>query len=343
MRLPRLLVRLFICLLGVWCVCACVPLRAPLGILSQPPVMADGFFMTRDGIRLPMREWNATGAYKNHPRAVILALHGMDDYSHAFAIPAPLWARAGITTLAYDQRGFGAGPDPGSWAGADVMRRDLCDFVAVAKARFPGVPLFVLGESMGGAVVLTALAKDKGTDADFPAQIDGAILVAPAVWARADMPLSYRVSLFVVAHLFPGMILSNSAASRVVTIIPSDNIAMLRELARDPLVLKKTRADTLSGLVNLMDQARTAAARVKAPPPILLLYGARDQVIPAASTQAAIADLQTAVDGQLSIHHYPNGYHMLLRDLDAHTVQTDVAAWVLDHAGLAKPGDQAHK
>lgn len=288
--------------------------------------------MTRDGVRLPMREWDAAGKYKDHPRAVILALHGMGDYSHAFAMPAPHWAEAGITTLAYDQRGFGAGPDPGSWAGADVMRRDLCDFVAAARARFPGVPLFVLGESMGGAVALTALAEDAGTDADFSATIDGVILVAPAVWSRSDMPLSYRVGLFLVAHLFPGMVLSNSAASHIVTIVPSDNVAMLRALGRDPLVQKETRAGALYGLVNLMDQARTAPARVKTSPPILLLYGAHDQIIPAGSTEAVIAGLRQAVDGKLSVHHYPDGYHMLLRDLDARTVQRDTAHWVLAHA-----------
>src|SRR5262249_47536372 len=43
-------------------------------------------------------------------RAVILALHGFNDYSHAFAMPGPLWAEQGIATYAYDQRGFGGTP-----------------------------------------------------------------------------------------------------------------------------------------------------------------------------------------------------------------------------------------
>ena len=49
--------------------------------------------------------------------------------------------------------------NPGLWAGADAMRADLDDAVAAARARYPGVPVFALGESMGGAVVLTALAR----------------------------------------------------------------------------------------------------------------------------------------------------------------------------------------
>jgi alpha-beta hydrolase superfamily lysophospholipase len=153
------------------------------------------------------------------------------------------------------------------------------------------------------------------------------------------MPLSYRVALFVAAHLMPGLVLSNSAASHVVTIIPSDNIAMLRAMGRDPLVQKKTRADMVFGLTNLMDEARAAPARITAAPPILLLYGAKDQVIPAAPTKAVIAMLGPRV----TVRHYENGYHMLLRDLDRALPQGDIAAWILrsdGSAGRAEPGRQ---
>ena len=122
-----------------------------------------------------------------------------------------------------------------------------------AKARYPGVPVFALGESMGGAVLLSALA-----DAGCRRRWTAPFWWRPPSGRARDMPLSYRVALFLAAHLTPGLILSNSAASHVVTIVPSDNIAMLRALGRDPLFQKQTRADALYGLVNLMDEARAA-------------------------------------------------------------------------------------
>ena len=253
---------------------------------------------------------------------MIVALHGMSDYSNAFDMPGKVWAKLGITTLAYDQRGFGLSANPGIWAGAETMRADLKDALAAARARYPGVPVFALGESMGGAVVLTSLASDQ------PPAADGIILAAPAVWSRGDMPLTYRAALFLAAHLVPGMILSNSAAGRVVTVIPSDNIEMLRALGRDPLFQKKTRTDTLFGLVNLMDEARTAPERIKSAPPILFLYGAHDQVIPAKPTQSVVK----ALDGKAAIKHYEHGYHMLLRDLEGESVDKDVADWVFAQA-----------
>ena len=282
------------------------------------PQMTADILVARDGTKLPLRRWDAEGQDQAKPRAVIVALHGMSDYSNAFAMPARVWAKLGITTLAYDQRGFGAGDRPGIWAGADAMRADLQDAISAARARYPGAPVFALGESMGGAVVLTALASDS------PPAVDGVILVAPAVWSRSDMPLTYRAALFLAAHLLPGMILSNTAASHVVTITPSDNIEMLQALSRDPLFQKKTRTDTLFGLVNLMDEARTAPERIKHAPPILFLYGANDQIIPAKPTQAVIEGL----GAKAKVQRYEHGYHMLLRDLEGEQVDRDIADWM---------------
>jgi len=211
---------------------ACAPITAPLGLENAAPAVENDTFVTRDGLHLPLRHWDA-----GHPHAIVVALHGMSDYSNAFDMPATWWATRGITTYAYDQRGFGRAPNTGLWPGGKVLRQDLSDCVEAVKARHPGVPVFALGESMGGAAVLSALA---GLD---PPRVDGVILVAPAVWAREDMPVLYRVALWVTAHTFPGMHVSGKGLK----IWPSDNIEMLRKLSRDPLFQKQTRADEVWG------------------------------------------------------------------------------------------------
>jgi acylglycerol lipase len=304
----------------------CAPnFGAPLD-QSTKPLLTEDTIIARDGAQLPLRRWQGQGAV----RAVIVALHGMSDYSNAFDMPGRFWAKLGITTFAYDQRGFGKSDTPGIWAGSETMRTDFDDAVAAIRARYPGVPVFALGESMGGAVVLTSLASDT------PPAVDGVILVAPAVWSRDDMPFFYRTALFLGAHLVPGMILSNSAASHVVTIVPSDNVAMLRALGRDPLFQKQTRTDTLYGLVNLMDEARAAPSGIKTAAPILFLYGAHDQIIPAEPTQAVIAALEANPAVSLDVRRYEHGYHMLLRDLDGERVDQDAAEWILAHSAQQK-------
>ncbi|HEY4124704.1 MAG TPA: alpha/beta hydrolase [Rhizomicrobium sp.] len=274
----------------------------------MPPTIASDEFVTRDGLHLPLRHWDA-----KDPKAIIVALHGMSDYSNGFALPAPYLAERGISVLAYDQRGFGAAPNPGVWPGSDAMRGDLDDFVDIVRARYPHVPVIALGESMGGAVVLSALASDRKPN------FDGVILVAPAVWSRSDMPLHYRVALWAAAHVVPSM----SVSGKGLKIWPSDNIEILRANYRDPLFQKQTRSDAVWGLVNLMDEARHAPEKLTNSPPILLVYGAKDQVIPAAPTKAVIAVLGARAE----VHEYPNGYHMLLRDLGREAPLKDIVSW----------------
>jgi alpha-beta hydrolase superfamily lysophospholipase len=272
-------------------------------------VIQSDVFVTRDGLRLALRHWDAPA-----PLAIIVALHGMSDYSNAFEMPAPWWAKRGITTYAYDQRGFGRSPNPGLWPGADALRGDLADFVEAVRAKHRGIPVYALGESMGGAVVLTALASAR------PPRVDGAILVAPAVWSRRDMPWSYRVALWAAGHTVPWM----TFTGRGLNIWPSDNIEMLRKLARDPLFQHKTRADAIYGLVNLMDEAYNAPSRLQHPPGILFLYGAKDQIIPREPTEAVIK----ALGDRARVKRYDHGYHMLLRDLEAKTVWSDILDWI---------------
>lgn len=291
-------------------VAACAPQMAMQSAGNAKPALEGDAFVTRDGLKLPVRRWDAP-----QPVAVIVALHGMSDYSNAFDMPGTWWAAHGITTLAYDQRGFGRSPNPGIWPGADALRGDLDDFVDAARAKYPHVPVYAMGESMGGAVVLSALASA------HPPQASGIILVAPAVWSRSDMPLSYRVALWATAHTMPWLTLSGKGLK----IWPSDNIEMMRKLARDPLFQHETRADAVYGLVNLMDEARHAPARLPPQtPPILFLYGAKDQIIPKEPSEAVIA----ALGPRATVHRYEHGYHMLLRDLDGEMVWSDVRDWI---------------
>lgn len=293
----------------VFALTSCAPMIAPRGMDHAQPEIERDSFLTRDGLRLPLRHWDAT-----NPRAFIVALHGMSDYSSAFDTPATLWSTRGISTYAYDQRSFGGSPNRGIWPGAAALESDLTDFVETLHDRYPRKALFILGESMGGAVVLSTLAGSR------PPRADGIILVAPAVWSRADMPASYRAALWMTAHFVPSLSVSGSGLK----IWPSDNIAMLKKLARDPLFQHSTRADAVYGLVNLMDEARRAPKRLIAPPPILFLYGSHDQVIPSTPTQGTISELGTHAE----VHRYDHGYHMLLRDLEGPVVWEDIATWV---------------
>ena len=298
---------------------------APPGTVA--PAITETSFVADDGTELPIKSWLPDGK----PKAVILALHGFNDYSNAFKESGEEWAKHGIATFAYDQRGFGAAPRHGYWAGAPRLAADATEATAVLRARYPGVPTYILGESMGGAV---AVAAETGIEDTPPPKADGLILEGPAVWARDTMTIPERVALWFGGRVLPGM----KVSGRGLGVMPSDNLEMLRALGRDPLVIKETRIDAIKGLVDLMDDALAAAPKLHEP--MLFLYGDHDELIPRDSTRRFLAALPP--DEPRRIAFYPKGYHMLLRDLEAEVVRQDVEAWVANPEIALPSGADRH-
>ena len=285
------------------------PHQQSAGPFDIAPHFESDMFVAADGARLPLRHWLP----ESEPNAVILALHGFNDYSNAFEEAGQYWRGRGIATYAYDQRGFGATQYAGVWPPQDSLIADVKAALSILRTTYPGRPVHVLGESMGAAILLSAAAEQL-IDAN------SVILAAPAVWARSTMNPFYRAALWLGAHLFPTMELTG----RGLGVVASDNREMILGLQRDPLVIKRTRIDAMWGLVNLMDSALKGSAELTAP--ALILYGANDQLIAPGPTTEMVSRLSPDIPVAL----YETGWHMLLRDLAAETVWVDIAAWITD-------------
>jgi alpha-beta hydrolase superfamily lysophospholipase len=255
---------------------------------------------------------------RGNAKAVIVALHGFNDYSNAFAMPGRYLSEHGIALYAYDQRGFGNSPGRGLWAGTDAYVDDLRQFTRLVGRNHPGRPLYILGESMGGAVAIVAMSSER------PPVADGIILSAPAVWGRSTMPWYQRALLSISVSTVPSLQLTGESLG----ILPSDNIEMLRGLGRDPLVIKETRVDAIYGLVNLMDEALSRVDQLNKE--VLVLYGEHDQVIPKEPVSLMLKKLSTTGTARVAL--YEQGYHLLLRDLGAAKPWADIAAWVADRS-----------
>ncbi|NQU60724.1 MAG: alpha/beta hydrolase [Rhodospirillales bacterium] len=299
---------------------ACAPLvRAP-GEAIKDPALTDKGFLTADGEILPYKNWTPDGG---KAKATLIALHGFNDYSNFFTEPGAYLAKQGIRSYAYDQRGFGAAPGHGLWPGTKAFSDDLKMFTTLIRKRHPEAPVYLLGESMGGAVIMNAATGEN------PPHADGVILAAPAVWGRITMPWYQRLGLWIGVRLMPGVTMTGEGLN----IMPSDNREMLLALGRDPLVIKATRVDAMYGLTNLMDQALENSSRFGAPAlimPALIMYGQKDEIIPKKPTRIMLRRLPQAPPKRRRIAVYENGYHMLLRDLQGETLWRDIAHWIAD-------------
>lgn len=305
----------FALLLLLFFATACAPRLQAIGPEEMRPSLTETAIHTADGIDLPLRRFWPQGK----PRAMILALHGFNDYSKGFSEPAKKFAEAGIALYAYDQRGFGAAPQRGIWAGEEHLIKDLNVAARLIKQEHPDLPLFLLGESMGGAVVILA-----ATGGD-PPPADGLILSAPALWSWDNLTPFSRWMLRESAHVIPWVTVRPTG----LRLRASSNDRALYDLYRDRLVIKDTRIDNAYFLVDLMSHAQKAIEKLYAPR-YLVLYGKQEAVLPTSSVQEALRLLPSLPSAQRRVAFYPDGYHLLLRDLNADIVIKDIVEWI-DH------------
>ena len=292
---------------------ACSPkFNAPLAPEVALPAISGQIFTSYDNTELPLRVWLPP----HKPTGVIIALHGFNDYSHFMKDSALFFNSHRLAVYAYDQRGFGETISRGRWSGWQALTEDLTTFLGLIKETHPDTPVYILGDSMGGAVTILTMA---GEDAP---EVSGLILVAPAVWARSEMPFYQRFLLSLAAHTIPWKEVTGGSLK----ITPSDNIDMLRELGKDPIVIKETRIDVLYGLSNLMDKAFASAEKLRIK--VLLLYGEKDEIIPRDPVFSFYQRLPLRAQGKQQMLLYEQGYHMLLRDLQAEVVMRDIVDWI---------------
>lgn len=290
---------------------------------NAKPALRGQTLIAADGFHLRMRRWLP-------PRpadAVVLALHGFNDYGASFDGVAEVLRADGIAVYAPDQRGHGRSGPRGLWPGRETLVADAVTALRLLQQRYPEQPVYLLGESMGAAVALLAAARPQ---APRPA---GVVLLAPAVWGERVMPWYQRLGLSVGPAVAPGLELPVRLAWLLGN-HPSDEAAVLQQLRADPLVQDGARLDTLQGLAGLMDAALAASPQL--PAPALILYGEQDAIIPSEAVCHMLAGLP--VDDGWRMALYPDGYHLLTRYSGADSVLADLRAWFQEPSAALPSG-----
>jgi acylglycerol lipase len=290
---------------------ACSPYIEGLGPNKRVPDIEGDRFLTSDGLDLPLRIWDID----HEPKAILLGVHGFNDFGEFLTPGFPEYLQKNdILLITYDQRGFGQNINRGIWVGTEALVSDLSTLIHLVHSRYENIPLFVIGESMGGAVAMTTLATIK------PLPVDGLILSAPAVWGPSTWPWYQKATLYALSYSVPWLKLSGGGIVQ-----PTDHMENWKNWSKNPLVIRETRVDAIWGVSWLMDEAQAAVPAIMLPS--LILYGEKDQVIPWKATQTMISKLNIK-------HHialYPEGWHWLSRDHNGPVVWQDIVSWITDH------------
>lgn len=292
----------------------------------------EGWFPGSGGTALFRRTWRP-----ERPDAVLVNLHGLGDHSGVYAPLAEQLAAGGVAVHAPDLRGHGRSPGQRAYVDRwDRHLEDLDAFVAHVAAREPGLPVFVLGHSLGGLIALEYALERR--------PVAGVIAAGPPLGEVGVPPVLMQLGR-IAARVLPRFSL---------------NVGMdLTGLSRDPAVVEAITADPLfhrRGTARLAVEVPAAIERVHQrardiATPLLLLHGSADRMVPPAGTRAffaRIADPErarwneagpdapgeyTAADRDVTLRLYAGVYHALYFDLGADEVRADTLRWIRARSG----------
>ncbi len=268
-----------------------------------------GHQASRGGGELYACEWHPDAP----ARGVVVLVHGLAEHSGRYAELVGRLTADGLAVHALDHRGHGRSPGPRAqigrfaWLVDDVARR-----IARARSLHPGLPLLLLGHSMGGAIALATVLEQ-------PSGIDGLVLSAPALGADPTVSV-LRVALArLLSRILPGAGVLTLDASLV-----SRDPAVVRAYEADPLVHRgAVPARTAVELLGAMAAFPAAVGRLRVP--TLVLHGTADGLVPIRYAEPV---WQRFGSTDLTVHRYAGLFHEVFNEPERATVYADLAAWI---------------
>jgi alpha-beta hydrolase superfamily lysophospholipase len=265
----------------------------------------EGWFEGADGVRLFERAWLPDGAAK----ARIVLVHGYAEHTGRYEYVGETLASAGYAVHAFDLRGHGRSE------GDRVLVRSFdsyLDDVDVFLARVRpdnATPVFLLGHSMGGAIVALQ-AIERAPD------IRGVVLSGPAIADRNGIAAWVMSTIGRVLPRLPLVKLDAAAVSRDPDVV--------RQYDEDPLVY---RGRVKAGLVAAMLDAgrRVFRGTASLSLPLLVVHGREDRLAPVAVSETLFGAVPSS-DKTLKV--YDGLYHEVFNEPERDDVLADVIAWL---------------
>lgn len=270
---------------------------------SKGPLLGSG------SVRLVYGSWQPDGA----SHAVVVLVHGIGEHMGRYAHVCAALVERGYAVLALDHRGHGASEGRrGSIRYFDDFVDDLHLVVQRAAELHAGLPIFMLGHSLGGLIAVRYTLRHGD-------QLAGLVLSGPALHVGDDAPALLRKLSRVLAALAPNLPIVPVAKG---TGLLSRDPAIDQAFRDDPLCYRgKVRARM--GYEILRASADACARFAEIYVPLLIMHGAADRVTNP-SGSAALYQAARSIDKTLKL--WPDSRHEIFNELD----KRDVLDYMLD-------------
>ncbi len=272
-------------------------------------------FLGVGGLNIFFRSWSASGP----ARGVVVICHGFNSHSGHYLWAAEQLRAAGLAVYALDLRGRGKSDGERYYVqNLEDYDSDLAKLVALAKAREPGLPVFLLGHSAGGVVsCIYALFH----------QSELAGLICESFAFRVPAPDFALAALKGLAHVAPHahvLKLHNEHFSR--------DAAWVKFLNEDPLIAHEVQpTQTVAEMVRADERLEQEFYLIRLP--LLILHGTADKTTKASGSQLFY---ERAGSADKTMKLYEAHYHDLLNDVGKEKVIADIQGWIVERLALAR-------
>ncbi|MFZ1996811.1 MAG: lysophospholipase [Solirubrobacteraceae bacterium] len=255
-------------------------------------------------------------------RAVIVLVHGLGEHSGRYDHVVQRLVGEGYAVYTVDHRGHGRSDGPRAFIeDMDNVVADIDALVDRAGAAQPGVPVFMLGHSMGGLIGLRyALAHQE--------RLAGLILSAALAQLDAvPKPLELvGRTLSVIAPRAPLIAIDPAQISR--------DAAVVQAYRSDPLVHHgKVPARTAAQIADAVRRFPSTAGAITVP--TLILYGTADGLCPPGGSVMLGERIGSA---DKTVKAYDGLFHEILNEPEREAVLDDIAGWLNTRGNASGPG-----
>lgn len=300
-----------------------------LALVFASPALAEtvetqfGIPSNQPGVNIPARSWLDASV---PPTAVLLCVHGLGLDSSCYNNFARRVVPKGIAIYGMDVRGFGEWQkDPGhTKINFPQTIDDVASALKFVRAKHPDLPLFLLGESMGGAIVLRATALHDGL-------MDGTISSVPANARFQQKITDVKVAL----HALEGLNKKFDEGAQVVEQAAPQNPALRKGWESDPLARMKFSPVNLLQFQLFCNENHDSAKEIKKTP-ICVFQGGDDKLIKPEGTAHLFFQIKS-VDKILIVLGYSE--HLIFEEtqyVNPTQAIDHLLTWIKDHLPGAK-------
>ncbi len=262
-------------------------------------------------------------------KAVILCVHGLGLHNGTYADFGKRMASMGYAVYAIDVRGFGSFMEAKGRETVDFdgCLNDIQSTLKVLHRAHKGLPLYLLGESMGGAIALRATAI-------YPDLVDGLISSVPA----NDRFKQSHTRLNVAVHLLENPDKPFDVGKDIIS-QATEKQELRDQWSKDPLNKLNLSANELLQFQHFMNQNHKCAKLIQVTP-VLFVQGCRDKLVKPQGTVELFNELATQ-DRQLDL--ITNGEHLIFEE-NQFTDEgiNKVSTWIDAHLVKDANGKDAH-